>query len=55
MIRSLRRRHGAIFWLLAVALPLTVIAALVLRRAPLVTELPAALAPYAAAADGERR
>ena len=51
MIRSLRRRHRAVWIALAIALPLLFLAALRARRAPATQELPPALAPYAVPAD----
>ena len=51
MIRSLRRRHRAIWIALAILLPVLFVAALRARREPATQELPPALAPHAAPAD----
>ena len=51
MIRSLRRRHLAIWFVLALLLPLLLVAALRARRDRPAGELPPELAPYSAPAD----
>jgi glucan phosphoethanolaminetransferase (alkaline phosphatase superfamily) len=55
MIRALRRRHLALWIVLAILLPVLFICALRARRQPPVQELPAALAPQAAPADDVAR
>ena len=51
MIRALRARHRAIWLLLALLLPLLLLAAVRARHAPAVQELPAAIVPHAVPAD----
>lgn len=51
MIRTLRRRHLAVWIVLAILIPVLLYAALRARRSAPAGAIPEALAPYAAPAD----